>query len=414
VLTVSVGAAAYPSATNRAWVSGGGDVFAANNSDATVAVVNAPDLTISTSVSPGTFSQGSNGVYTVSITNAGTAATSGTITVRDTLPTGMTYVIATGTNWTFNVTGNVVVGTNATALAVNGVSTFTLAGKPGAASVPVITNKIVVSGGNEVNVANDTSFTTTNVSGTTVVVDLVVSVSASANFQQNYTGTYTVTVSSLGSASSGGTITVVDTLPTGLTYNSSAGSGWTINAVGRVVTATYTASIASGGSAAFTITTNVGVAAIPSVTDRAWVSGGGDANAANNGSGDVTTTVSGFPSVTVLASSSPSTTATPGQIITYTYNFVNGGNGAAVSVTITSNLSSQVQFVLGSLTSSLPGGVTATVEYSNGSVWTYTPVSGGCGAAAGYDNCVTTVRWTLQPQLAAGASGNVSVGARVK
>ena len=54
--------------------------------------------------------------------------------------------------------------------------------------------------------------------------------------------------------------------------------------------------------------------------------------------------------------------------------------------------------------------MTATVTYSNdGTTWTYTPVSGGCGASTGYDRCVRAVRWTTTGVLAPGGATTVVV-----
>jgi len=64
-------------------------------------------------------------------------------------------------------------------------------------------------------------------------------------------------------------------------------------------------------------------------------------------------------------------------------------------------------FPVGSVTSMLPGGVTVVVQYStDGTSWGYVPSSTGCSAPAGYDRCVTHVRWTLQQPLSAVAPNN--------
>ena len=48
----------------------------------------------------GNFTQGQNGSYTVTVTNASTLPTSGTVTVSDILPTGLTLVSMAGAGWT--------------------------------------------------------------------------------------------------------------------------------------------------------------------------------------------------------------------------------------------------------------------------------------------------------------------------
>jgi hypothetical protein len=65
-----------------------------------------------------------------------------------------------------------------------------------------------------------------------------------------------------------------------------------------------------------------------------------------------------------------------------------------------------VAFKLGSVVPSLPGPMTAAVNYSSdsGATWTYTPVSGGCGMPVGYDGCVTTLRYVLSASLAPSAT----------
>jgi len=67
-----------------------------------------PDLSI-TKTSQGDFLVGNPGVYTLTVQNAATAgATTGAITVTDTLPNGFQFVSATGTNWTCSANGQLV------------------------------------------------------------------------------------------------------------------------------------------------------------------------------------------------------------------------------------------------------------------------------------------------------------------
>jgi len=79
-----------------------------------------------------------------------------------------------------------------------------------------------------------------------------------------------------------------------------------------------------------------------------------------------------------------------------------------------------VDFKIGSLTSS-PGttGLVATFQYSNdgGTTWTYTPVSGGGGALAGYDRAVTNIRVSfigILSQTAPNNTGSVDLTVRIR
>ena len=86
---------------------------------------------------------------------------------------------------------------------------------------------------------------------------------------------------------------------------------------------------------------------------------------------------------------------------------------------VVDSIASEVDFQLGSVVNNLPAGIGATVEYSNdgGALWTYTPVSSGCGAPTGYDGCVTHIRWRLQNDFPADPpdnSGSVEFVARIR
>jgi len=97
-------------------------------------------------------------------------------------------------------------------------------------------------------------------------------------------GSYALTVTNQGLNSEPGPLTVVDTLPTGLSFASASGSGWSCSSAGQVVTCTRSGSVSAGGSApALTINVNVGVGASGTLTNSATVSGtGGDSNPNNN------------------------------------------------------------------------------------------------------------------------------------
>jgi uncharacterized repeat protein (TIGR01451 family) len=124
-----------------------------------------------------------------------------------------------------------------------------------------------------------------------------------------------------------------------------------------------------------------------------------------------------FPVVGVTKSVSPAGVVVVGADLTYTTGFTNTGEYDAASVVLTDDVPPRVAFKLGSVVPSLPSGVSASVSYSSngGSTWSYTPVAGGCGMAAGYDGCVTTLRYTLAGSLAPSATaGTVSYVARVR
>ena len=81
-------------------MSGGGDTNTGNNTANDPTTIGAgPDLTI-TKTHVGNFSQGQTGAqYTITVTNSGGTATSGTVTVTDTVPSGLTATAISGTGW---------------------------------------------------------------------------------------------------------------------------------------------------------------------------------------------------------------------------------------------------------------------------------------------------------------------------
>ena len=68
----------------------------------TITATGYPDLTIAKSHS-GNFTQGQAGAYTITATNSGSGVTSGTVTVTDSLPSGLTASALSGSGWTCTV-----------------------------------------------------------------------------------------------------------------------------------------------------------------------------------------------------------------------------------------------------------------------------------------------------------------------
>jgi uncharacterized repeat protein (TIGR01451 family) len=143
------------SITNTASVSGGGQTNTANDSSSDPTTVLSPDLTISKSHT-GNFTQGGTGAYSLTVGNTGTAATSGPVTVTDTLPTGLSVtagtVALTGTNaanWSCNAVGQVITCTSSTAIANGASSTFGFNVAVASNAPASLINSVSVSGGNE-------------------------------------------------------------------------------------------------------------------------------------------------------------------------------------------------------------------------------------------------------------------------
>ena len=118
--------------------------------------------------------------------------------------------------------------------------------------------------------------------------DLSVIKTHTGTFYRNTPGSYTLSVSNAASTSStSGTVTVTDTLPSGLSATAISGTGWTCTL--GTLTCTRTDALASGSSyPPITVTVNVSGSAPSSVTNIATVSGGGDTTSGNNTASDST------------------------------------------------------------------------------------------------------------------------------
>lgn len=122
-----------------------------------------PDLGIA-KVRVGQLVQNAIGTYTITIANFG-AATVGPITVSDTLPAQLTYVSASGTDWSCSNAGQAVTCTRTTSLANGTFSVITLQVRPNTAGV--VTNTATVSTAGETNTSNNTSSDTSTVDSST-------------------------------------------------------------------------------------------------------------------------------------------------------------------------------------------------------------------------------------------------------
>jgi uncharacterized repeat protein (TIGR01451 family) len=124
-----------------------------------------PDLTITKSHT-GNFTEGQTGAnYSITVTNSGSANSSGTVTVTDTLPAGLTATAISGTNWTCVLGTLTCTRSNALApgLSYPAITVTVNVANNAPASV---TNTANVSGGGEFLTSNDTAndLTTVNAS----------------------------------------------------------------------------------------------------------------------------------------------------------------------------------------------------------------------------------------------------------
>jgi uncharacterized repeat protein (TIGR01451 family) len=391
--------------------------------DLASAAVPAPDLSITKTDGVTNTYQGASLTYKVVVKNNGTYTVTGT--VADTVPATLT-----GVTWTCAATagsscaaasgsGNSI-STSATLLA-SGTATYTINGTVNASSGTLANTATVAlpSWLADATPANNSATDTDNIVS---AADLSITKAAASTFAVGSNASYTLTVHNAGPQSATGTITVTDALPSGLSFVSATGTGWTCSNSAGTVTCTNPGPLASGSNlSAITLTVAVAAAAAPSVSNTASVSNATfDPSSANNSS-------TAAASVLYLSLNKSYTLGgpnpTPGTDITYTVAFSNLGGVAVQQFVLTDpdtsstlKISDNTDFKVGSVVTTLGGFTSVTVAYSNngGATYAYTPASGGGGAPAGYDRNVTHVRWTFTGTLVSSSSGSVSFAARIR
>lgn len=281
---------------------------------------NVPNLIISMSHS-GNFTQGQVGAtYTITVTNNGTAATTGAVSTTLTTPTGLQITSLSGSGWTCSAVSGIC--TRSDALAISGSypaisEVVTVAAN---ASTPLVNSVNVSGGGMPQTTINGTTDSTTIMVGGTPQLSILLS--HTGNFSQGQTGaTSSIVVSNVGGATTSGTVTVTDTLPTGLTATAMSGTGWSCTFGTRVCTRS-SALAASASYPTITITFNVASSSNPSLTNSVTVSGGGASN----------TPVSSDP-ITITGTGIPVSDAFPGSSLNPMWTVLNPAGG---TVTVSS------------------------------------------------------------------------------
>jgi uncharacterized repeat protein (TIGR01451 family) len=326
-LTVNVAIDAPPTLTNTATVSGGGQTNTANDLVGDFTIIEpppGPDLT-ATQSHPGVFLLGRTGDYTLTASNVGTTATSGTVTLSYSLPTGLTAAAMSGTGWTCTVA--TVRCSRSDALAVGSAYPVVILTVNVALNAPSPVNgTVTVSGGGDVNPVNNsfTDFTET----AAPLIDFLTQVSSTTPFFQGQIGgTFFVFISNSGNIPSTGAVTVTSTLPAGATATAISGTGW--NCTLSSLTCTRSDSLSPGpGYPNINVTVNIAANAPAQLPITATLTGGGDGNSNNN-----TATIP-FPvlgAVRLTGVGTTTATVTAGQSAAFTFQVLTTSSTGAVT-----------------------------------------------------------------------------------
>ncbi len=335
-----------------------GGAVAIDSSTAT-ATISLPDLTIAKSHSA-SFVRGAAGTYSVVVSNSGLGATSGTVTMTDTLPAGLTPTSATGTGWSCSIASQTVTCTRSDALAAGAsYPAISISASVSQSAPSSLTNTATASGGGQITTTNDSA---SDVTAITSSADLAITKSGTTTTFAGGTVVYTVAVTNNGSSNAAGVI-VSDPTPTGLTFVSNTGA----------CTTAYPCSLgalAAGATATITTTYTVpGSFATPAtIVNTATVSSSTADPVSSNDSATASTAVTVSTDLSISKSGPSSVVA--GSTVVYTVAVSNLGGTAATSVGVTDPTPSGLTFVsnTGACTTAYPcslgtlgSGATATI-----------------------------------------------------
>ena len=284
VIDATVTAAAYPTVDNVASVtSSTPDPLPANNS-ATDTVVVPPlvDLSLTKSVD-GILAVGEQGRYLLTVSNVGPTADPGSITLTDTVPTGLTPVSAGERGSSSDRTSCTVQGQLVTCIVTGGL-------KPGDSielgllvdvlpgAYPRVTNTAAVT-----SPAADTD-PTNNTAAVTSVVTASTALSLTKSLVGDGPGAgnqldWQLTVDNAGPNDAAGPVVVVDELPTGLLYrgfrSADSSDAWSCLAARQTVTCTLAGTVVAGGRSSVVLATDLSATATGSIVNVASLAYGG-------------------------------------------------------------------------------------------------------------------------------------------
>ena len=207
------------------------------------------DLSVKMLAPAGPAIVGSNISYTITVTNHGPWATTGT-SLSNAMPVGAVFVSATPSTGSISTNSGQIVWTIGN-MAKDAVATATVVVRPGVAGNAVSTSSVFASQ-SDPNLLNNVATTTTVISPPTADLGVnVVDAPDPVYYSTNISLVYTITVTNAGPATATG-IAVTNELPLNVLFLSATPGGYT--RVGNIVTFTNLGNLSSNGQTVATIT----------------------------------------------------------------------------------------------------------------------------------------------------------------
>jgi uncharacterized repeat protein (TIGR01451 family) len=295
---------------NQAAVSATGEASKASNTVTANVTVPLVDLSI-VATHQGSFVAGNTGVVTLSATNNDSVYAANNPTIVETLPAGLTFLSAQAPpGVTCSAVGQVVTCQDAAPLGPGASLILNFTVVIDQSAVPsVINTGTVASSTADPNLVNNRSTDVIPVG----LVDLAIQKQLNGGqLTAGQDATYTLTVTNVGNATTFGPVTVSDALPSGLSFVSATGAGWSCAASGGVVTCTLAGNMSPGDTRTISLVVAVSGGASGSITNRGTVSTHGDFNSSNDSASTSAPVVVPPPPMLPRAGMPPSQPAGPG------------------------------------------------------------------------------------------------------
>jgi uncharacterized repeat protein (TIGR01451 family) len=313
------------------------DPNTANNNvgPAFTTVLPAADLSITNTASVNPVNAGAPLSFTLNVSNAGPDATSGTVTISNTFPAGVTSFTFSGAGWSCgSLAGSVATCTNAASIANAGAAPPLILSITTPGSGPAVDSATVSASTGDPNTANNSASQSVTI---TPRADLSIAKTGPASSSAGQNLVYTITVLNNG-PSDATAVVVTDPTPAGTSFVSNSGActtafpcnlGTIIAGQSKTISSTFTT------PPSFTGTSIANSATVSSATS--------DPSAGNNTS--TATTPFGPPTADLLVVKTGPAGATPGSTITYTLTISNNGPATATGITVTDPTPSGLSFV---------------------------------------------------------------------
>ena len=374
-----------------------------NTGNANTTVLPAADLSIANTASGNPVNAGSPLSFVLNVSNAGPDATSGTITVTNTVPSGVTGATGAGTGWTCGAqSGSTITCTSTTSIPSSSAATPLAISMTAPANGPAVDTAAVSATTGDPNTGNNSASASVTI---TPSADLSVVKTGPASIIAGQSIAYNVVVTNNG-PSSAATVTVADPTPAGLTFVSNSGgcaTAYPCNlgtmASGQVITITSTYTVSPGATG--------------SITNTASVSSTTTDTVPSNNSNSTTATVNASADLLITKSGPASSTA--GSTLIYTITVTNNGSSDAGSVTVTDATPASTTFVsnTGACTTAFPcalGTLTAGQSKTITSSFTVSPAFTGT-SISNTANVTSTTSDPLLPNNSATATTSFGANA---